>query len=280
MAWEAYRAWLRTAWFNLLQTHPDEPTMQDFLERHPSLLPGAGGEVGPGGHHGPVLSAVIRQPLLQGLGPRRLPDFMWVRRDTAAVRPICIEIEDPKKPWFNAGDMTPTAKLTQALDQLIEWKVWFSLPENQQVFLKVYAPGFSDRTLEPEFVLIYGRDSEFRVESSHHDTPQHVRRKRDHMRRSKEHFYTYDMLVPQKEAEGYGTVAHDERGWRLRTLPPTFTTGAFVMDLCGAVANPSEAIECMELTDPARKAYIAKRWSYWRSLQLGEQNHLLPGGRE
>jgi len=132
-SWQEYKSWLLPHWTALLDRDPPERAVQEFLEQHPSLLPGAMGDVGPGGHHGRTLGGVWAEPELAGLDRDRVPDFMWVTRSTSLITPICIEIERPGKHWFNL-DGTPTADLTQALDQLADWKVWFSEPENQLVF--------------------------------------------------------------------------------------------------------------------------------------------------
>lgn len=94
-----------TEWRGLLDADPAEPEVQTFLERHPSLIPGATDNIGPHGHHGVCWGAVIKQPELPGLD-RRVPDFMWVRRDTAAVRPILVEIEAPSKRWVHREPLT------------------------------------------------------------------------------------------------------------------------------------------------------------------------------
>jgi hypothetical protein len=197
---------------------------------------------------------------------------MWIRRDTAAIRPICIEIEDPAKRWFNVGKQTPTAELTEALDQLIEWKVWFSKPENQSIFLKTYAPDFTLRSLEPQYVLIYGRDSEFRSAESPHADSHYMRAKRNFMHRENEHFYTFDSLKPIAEARDYGTLSRSVRGWDLKALPPTFTTHPIMRDLFEVIARPEAALANVPLVDDARRAYVAERWAHWRA-QIQQDRH-------
>src|SRR4051812_27380742 len=97
--WDEYEAWLLAQWRALLERRPDAREMQRFLEQHPSLLPGAFPFWGSaGGGHGAYPNVLITQPALQGLG-KRIPDFLWIARDTASVRPVFIEIEDPKKRW-------------------------------------------------------------------------------------------------------------------------------------------------------------------------------------
>lgn len=99
--WDEYASWLTDRWQRLLASDPSERDVQTFLEAHPSLLPGADGDIGPGGHHGPEYNAVIAEPPLKGIERNRFPDFMWITRSTSLITPICIEIERPGKQWFN-----------------------------------------------------------------------------------------------------------------------------------------------------------------------------------
>ncbi|MCX5608241.1 DUF4263 domain-containing protein [Streptomyces sp. NBC_00047] len=280
LSWDEYQTFLSPRWEALLASNPNERKVQEFLELHPCFLPGATASVGRGGHHGPSFEAVIRQPPLQGLGPTRVPDFMWVRRDTGAICPICIEIESPSKSWFNKGSRTPTAELTQAIDQLTEWKVWFNSPENRLIFGKTYAPQYADRPIEPQFVLIFGRDSEFRASSSKHENPDYMRLKRDHMSRSNEHFFTYDQLRPSREGADYATITRTAVGWTLHSIPPTFSTGARMRELSGVVGDPSAAVSRTDLIGSDRRAYLLERWRYWRAIEHSPQNHVLSFERE
>ncbi|BCM66486.1 MULTISPECIES: Shedu anti-phage system protein SduA domain-containing protein [Streptomyces] len=277
--WEEYQSWLQPKWKSLLESDPNERQMQSFLESHPCLLPGATDSIGQGGHHSASFSAVIRQPPLEGLGPKRVPDFMWVRRDTAAIRPICIEIESPGKTWFNK-DRTPTAELTQAIDQITDWKVWFDSPENRLIFGRRYAPNNSYRPIVPQFVLIFGRNSEFTVGRSKHVDPGYLRLKRDHMQRRDEHFFTYDQLKAEREAEIYATITHRVYEWSIDHIPPTFCTGAHITELSEVVSDPTEAIAKADLISEQRKAYLEERWKYWRSVALDPNPHVYTLGRE
>jgi hypothetical protein len=63
----------------------------------------------------------------------------------------------------------------------------------------------SERRLEPQYVLIFGRNAEFRP-GSIHKSPDKIRRKRDFLQRDSEQFFTYDMLKPEKEAQDYITI--------------------------------------------------------------------------
>lgn len=60
LAWQTYSDQVQAEWFSLLASDPDEPAVQQFLELHPSMIPGGSGDIGPGGHHGSDLGLVFR----------------------------------------------------------------------------------------------------------------------------------------------------------------------------------------------------------------------------
>jgi Domain of unknown function (DUF4263) len=280
MPWNEYVAESTRKYKELLSSNPDEPAMQRLFERHPSFLPGAD-DIGMGGHHGAWWDAVIAQPKLQGLKPNRVPDFMFVRRDTATTRPVCIEIEAPFKPWFNK-DLTPSAKLTQALDQLDEWALWFESIENQLIFNRMFVPPeFDHRPIEPVFVLIYGRTSEFRPSGRHRNDYLRARRKRDRLGSSDRYLYTYDMLKPNSIASTYATITGDlVSGFDLVDLPATFQTGshlAFVGSLMKATPKISDRLRESSHINPDRRAYLSNRWNFWK--EQSENEHLDDGMR-
>jgi hypothetical protein len=266
IAWGMYKEWLLSRWRKLLDSNPPESAVQKFLEAHPVLLPGGLGDVGPGGHHGPELEAVFREPPLEGLARNKRPDFMWITRATALITPICIEIEKPGKAWFTQAGR-PTADLTHALDQLTDWKVWFSESENQSIFRKTYLRGeYNDRQLLPQYVLIYGRASEFAV-SGLHERPDRLKKKRDFMRREHEHFMTFDSLRPKRDFSDFATLSMTANGPVLDAVPPSFTTGPLTMEIAGRVRrNPRAAIYRTEMWDDARKAHVLERWLYWQGI--------------
>ena len=280
MTWPEYEIYIRTSLVELLAAAPDEKAMQEFLEQHPCMLPGAG-NIGHGGHHGAWWDAVISQPELKGLGPTRFPDFMYVRRDTSSTQPVCIEIESPGKPWFNQSSLTPTAKLTQALDQLDEWRLWFDKPENHAIFNKMYVPeAYRDRKIEPCFVLIYGRTSEFRAGGRHKDY-RRARAKRDKFRKEDQWVLTYDMLAPDWHGETYGTIKGHAGQFKITDIPPTFKTGPY-LNLSGSLMDANydltQALSRNVLLDENRARYLAERWIHWRDrLQSGAKGFLAMG---
>ena len=137
MNWDTYEQLIMAEWGQLLNVDsPAEKDVQSFLERHPSILPGAFNLLGGESGHYPWLSGVISQPPLPSYN-RRIPDFMWLSVSSDTEEPVLIEIEAPGKHWFTSSGK-PTAQLTQALDQITEWKAWFGVPHNVEAFKAYY----------------------------------------------------------------------------------------------------------------------------------------------
>ena len=106
--WEKYADACLSEWYAQLARDPEEDEVQRFLELHPAMVPGGCGEIGPGGHHGAHLSALFRQPALQGMSLGYIPDFMWITHSTSLITPILIEIEKPPSNGPGLTDV-PTA---------------------------------------------------------------------------------------------------------------------------------------------------------------------------
>jgi hypothetical protein len=107
-----------------------------------------------------------------------------------------------------------------------------------------------------------------------------MRLKRDHMPRKDEHFFTYDQLKAEREAEDYATITNSIYEWSLHSIPPTFSAGAHITELSGVVSDPSQAICKADLVDAERKTYLVQRWMYWRSVALAPNTHMYTLGRE
>jgi hypothetical protein len=150
--------------------------------------------------------------------------------------------------------------------------VWFSEPENQSIFRKTYLQGLhEDQQLLPQYVLIYGRASEFEV-SGPHERPDRLKKKRDFMRREHEHFMTFDSLRPKRDFSDFATLTMTANGPVLYAVPPSFTTGRPTMEIARRVRhNPRMAIDKTELWDDARKAHVMKRWLHWQ--QVADRPH-------
>lgn len=259
-----YEKRVGTEWVELLEGDPSEDRVQKFLELNPAMIPGGRGDIGPGGHHGAEWGGVFREVPLKGIGRDRRPDFMWVTRSSSLITPICIEIEKPNRPWFTATGK-PTSHLTASLDQLTDWKLWFREPENRSAFTRTYVTRpFRERTLEPQYVLIYGRQAEFEKGYTTHKDPERLRHKRDFMRRPNEYFMTFDSLRPNFDLADTTSISMKAEGPELFAFSPTATLGPYTSDIAHLLRDPRTALERSASIPQARRAYLAERWDFWK----------------
>jgi len=267
IAWSTYCDRVVSQWDALLATDPEEHEVQAFLELHPAMIPGGSGDVGPGGHHRSEMGAVFRRPKLDGAGRTFEPDFMWVTRSTSLITPILVEIEKPSKRWFRANGR-PTAEFREAHDQLNDWRAWFTYDENKSLFRKQYLfeECYRDRVLEPQFVLIYGRQSEFAL-GGHRRHPDELRRKRDTQRAANEQFMTFDSLAPRYDHANSMTLTMTSDGPRLFAFSPMYATDAFTGPDAIRLGDPTEALDRSVMISKERRKYIAARWAYWLDVE-------------
>lgn len=263
MDWQTYSDTAMSEWYSLLSGDPEEEQVQHFLELHPSMIPGGSGDVGPGGHHGSDMGIVFRRPTLKGSGRSFEPDFMWVTRSSGLITPILIEIEKPSKRWFKKSGR-PTSKFTDAHDQLNDWRAWFADDANKAIFRKTFlflGDQYENRPLEPQYLLIYGRQREFEWGGIHAD-PDGLRRKRDSQRRAAEHFITFDSLRPRHDHASSITASLTATGVRPYAFSPTYGTSADVGDGALLLGDPAEALQRSVLMSEERKQYLARRWKH------------------
>ncbi len=195
----------------------DERTLlQGFLERHPTLLPGAYSVDGDSGH-APFPDAVISKPKLPGISDRE-PDFMWIASDSESLYPILIEIESPHKQWFYGDRAEVHSEFTHAHGQLQEWEAWFNRGNNAAQFLDDYEIPLDLRrkTFQPRFVLIYGRRSNY-------ESSQRRQAKRGQLARLNERLMSFDRLIPSKLGVLYSCVRKRQDGYEVIAVPPSLT---------------------------------------------------------
>ena len=269
MAWEEYASNVRHQWTDLLARDPAEREVHEFLELHPSMIPGGSGDVGPGGHHGSDFGVVFSQPRLVGAGRAREPDFLWVTRSTGLVTPILVEIEKPSKRWFNK-DGTPNASFVQAHDQLNEWRAWFAKPGNDAIFRERFmlaGETYDHRPLQPQYVLVYGRQSEFEPSDQTHDDPRALLGKRDLQALGGESFMTYDSLRPRYDHSNSLTVKMRARGPKAVAFSPVYGTGDESGALALRVRGLETALNRSVMMTVERRAYLAERLAHWQRVE-------------
>jgi antiviral defense system Shedu protein SduA len=255
LSWSKYKSRIEKEWKLLLASSHKESDFQAFLEKHPCYLPWKTTFHGEG-HHGIFPHAVVSQPRLTGLAGK-IPDFLWISRDSESVYAVLIEIESPRKKWFTSSGK-PSANLTQAINQIHEWKQWFDEPSNRQKFILEYSiPSTYTRnlTFQPRYILIYGRRRE--LENSEHNL------KRVHLKKHDEDFLSYDTLFPDEELKDYITAKIDGKGYRAISIPPTIELGPESSSDFALIRGKEDALVRCKGFNRARKQFLAKRWHYW-----------------
>lgn len=265
LSFNRYRDIVRQDWAAALDAN-SEVEVQRCLERHPSLLPfDRGGSAG--GHHGPWMRVVITQPQLTGLHSF-VPDFMWFERDSSTVTAVCVEVESPAKFWFRK-DGVQTAALTQALDQIQEWRGWFQTVNTKELFSQYALPyEFLFRVFKQRFVLLYGRRSEFDAAagSRHGLSAARLNRKRASIAPPDVTVRTLDSLDPDGSDARVTTITYRDHLLQAVTIPPTWTTGQWVRDFVRSVEGIEEAIGRMEHAPAQRVEYLKSRVRFWKSV--------------
>ncbi len=265
--WAEYETWLSVEWPTVLRTADprDESAFQDFLERHPCLLPGGEGTGDSfGGHHGSWGGIAIAEPPVPGIFIKR-PDFMWLTKNSEDLIPVLIEIEAPSKRWLtDKGNRTH--ELTHAEGQLADWRQKLDDPAVRSQFADLYE--FPQRWTQrfnfaPRFMLIYGRQAEF---SEHPDR----NRKRRGLRDPSIGAMTFDRLRPSYGSANAITVRVNRKNdlverWAV-AVPPTFKFGPANASSVTRIHGLAEAIKANELISEDRRAFLLERLEYWQDL--------------
>jgi hypothetical protein len=272
MPWDEYERWLKNEWQRILNSAENERDIQNFLEKHPCLIPGAFNMKGKSGHY-PFPDAVISQPPLTGVGVK-IPDFMWLSTNSLEFEPVVIEIESPKKKWFTSVGR-PTSDFTEAQNQLAQWRAWFEEPENQLTFYKNFEIPqlLRDRKLRVSCVLIYGRRNEY-------ENNTQLNKVRAQLARQDEHLMSFDRFTPSADAQYFFAVKRERGRYRAITYPPTYVIGPDFADTYSIIEGKNEAIDACGLMTLERKRFIKSRFPYWEvwSKQDFENKGVIFGG--
>ncbi len=261
LSWDDYVPLAQEEWRTLLGSPDlDEPRVLDFLTKNPAFVPGARGFGG--GHHGAIHSVLFVEAQLPGIR-RPIPDFMWVVRDTEAVRPICIEIESPTKRWFKKSGLA-TDELQHAIRQLSEWRQFFENQANVINFRDLYALNgtyFGHRPLKPTYCLVYGRQNEFEGRDDLLTT-------RRGMRPDNTAWMTFDSLQPDDYAHDVFSVkVHVDRRWEALQAAPTLRFGNRDARDFSLLSGRDDAIRRNVYMTSERQEFLVSRLPVWDGWQ-------------
>jgi len=258
MRWDSYRDFLTQDWGSFLDnTDPSrEKLFQDYLEKHPCLLPHPW-HTAQGYKNGSHVGAIFSQPELPGFRSKR-PDFMLFYRDSIYIHALLVEIEAPAKSW-STRQGKPSAKLNQAIHQLREWKTWFNTPENHIAFRKLYEidrHNIQQRPLKLHYALIYGR----RDEAISIPT---FAQERANLAMHDEVFMTYDRLSANPNLAESFTVTPDRStpttNWRAMHISPCFRLTEEGTLFFAECTNRENAITKNTLLTNTRKEFLLSR---------------------
>jgi Domain of unknown function (DUF4263) len=262
-AWDCYSKDAARELSSLLaQGEADESSYQALLERHPCMLPCPYGSFGEG-HHGLIHGAVVTQPRLSGLAGK-IPDFLLLVRDSSQILAVFVEIESPNKRWFTQKGR-PTADMTQAINQLREWKEWFRQPGNEDRFIHDYRlpAHFQTRAFSTRYVLVYGRREELQKSGYASRRPQHEL--------PDERFFSYDSLVPSEIFRYAITARVDHAGYSAVTIPPVLVLGPNTSHENFIVRGKEVVAGAHPMMDPKRADFLRERFPYWDEWARGDR---------
>lgn len=248
------------AFLRLLDTAQTECQLQEFLELHPSMVPGA---LTPGSQsgHSPMYEALIAQPLLPGFDAK-VPDFLWLSQHSSCIYAAMIEIECPTKKLFTKAGLQ-RAEFTQAYGQIKDWRRWFNSGSNKQIFFEQY--GLTQRMMfskefELHFILVYGRRSEFV------DNPNFSKRRHTLMSGHNEELMSFDRLQPNPWLSSAVTVkAIGAAQFLIKHVPETFEIRPPAVGDLFHFEGMEEAINRNQAMPAERRDFLLRRLPYWRS---------------
>ena len=262
LTWTEYENIVTLDWDVLLNREPPpaEQDVQAFLERHPSLVPGAFGLIGLESGHYPMLCGVITQAPLPSYNSR-VPDFMWLSQSSDTEQPVLVEIEAPSKRWFTRNGR-PTHQFNQALDQIAEWKNWFDVPHNVQAFKEFYGldrTACMKRSFRPAYLLIYGRRAEANADTR-------LIPKRTNILPNHVFSMTYDRLRPNPKADDLVCLKAGSAGvFRVVSVPATLTWTPHLAAERVFAGEWHIAIKGNPNISPQRQEFLIKRLPYWET---------------
>jgi hypothetical protein len=149
-------ALLKGRFLFLLDQQHREQVYQEFIEKNTALVPREFIQ-----NHGVVFDVVFRKiPLGNGY----VTDFCFLSKSSADWNCVLIEIEKPQSRYFKKNSMKFHPDFQTALEQIDNWRAWFSNSSNKEGFVNGTLGQIRDGTHQPcdiKYVLVHGRRAEF-----------------------------------------------------------------------------------------------------------------------
>lgn len=265
MSWDMYSEHVSREWSNLLSEKKNrEPELHEFLEMHPCLVPGYDAfhaSVDPG----PVYATLFTKPVLPGYR-KRVPDFMWLPTDSVNQWIVLVEIEDQNKEWLTSSGQQ-RAPLTQAVNQVQEWRAHLSEPSNMQQFMNLYGLP-PDRPNDVEFCLVYGRRSEA-IRSERRPGLRQAYQPRDVT------WMSYDRLRPAEAMRDcLCSKVVDAARFEAVSVPATLRITPNLASMWRSIQGKGEAALRSPYLSDARRRFLYERFRYWDEFTAADKRSL------
>ena len=144
------------AFCKLLAANAPEQSYQDFLEKHPFLIPRQFVQ-----HHGIHLKLVLSKV---SFGSDWKCDFLYLSKSSRDWHCVLVEIEKPWSRYFKDGSNELHRDFTSANDQIMRWRSWFAQDGNRLGFLTslrfVQSDSWASNPTYFKYVLVHGRSAE------------------------------------------------------------------------------------------------------------------------
>src|ERR1700722_1278575 len=141
----------------LLASRENEQKYQDFLEKNTQFVPREFIQ-----NHGVHFGLVLRK---LSMAKDYTTDFFYLSKSSADWNGVLVEIEKAHSHYFRDNTNEFHVDFTKALQQIGQWRGWFSNPDNHSAFFNatlahVRLP-LERNPCHVKYVLVFGRRSEF-----------------------------------------------------------------------------------------------------------------------
>lgn len=184
---------LKAEFLKLLDEEHNEQFYQDYLAHNSFLVPWEFIQ-----NHGIHLNLCIRKLALSN---DYTTDFFYLSKSSGDWNCVLIEIEKPSSKYFKDGTSEFHSDFTTAVNQINNWRAWFSKPVNFNHFIDntlkmIRVPSYlADTPCFIKYVLVMGRRKEY-LENSHRRNLIQAQKREDF------HILSYDNLIKGPSSGG------------------------------------------------------------------------------